>query len=100
MEEPVLCSASTGFHFLLWKNLILVGSIITPAYATRARERVSIITERKYPGVGRGRPGGLARVSSCRQDAAQGGGLAGIPEAPLGSGCARESHTPVCDEAQ
>ena len=85
-----------GFHFLLWKNLVLVGSIITLAYAPLGRERVSIITERKYPVWSESILAGPVRFSSCCQVAVRGGGLAGIPEALLVSGCNREGHTFLC----
>lgn len=50
-QAPVLASAPMGVHFLLWKNLFLVGSVIILAYTTLGRERVSIIAERKYSGM-------------------------------------------------
>lgn len=69
----MLSSASTGFHFLLWKNLVLVGSIIALAYTTLGRERVSIITERKYPVWSESILAGPMRFSSCCQVTARGG---------------------------
>lgn len=46
-QWPVLSPASAGFHFLLWKNLVLVGSVIILVCTLREENVTPQVTERK-----------------------------------------------------